>query len=73
VMAYRMAGLMGALALPPGEENRMVEEKMTAFRDAAIDGSWALASGKSFSAATQDALKPIHKRVKANKQRLTRG
>lgn len=72
VMAYRMAGLMGAMSLPRGEEYRMVEEKMSAFRDAAIDGSWALASGKSLNAATQDAMKPIHKRVKANKKRLTR-
>ncbi|WP_407495279.1 antifreeze protein [Pseudooceanicola sp. MF1-13] len=72
VVAYRMAGMMGALALPPGEEHRMVAEKMTAFRDAAIDGSWALASGKSLQAATQVALKPIEKQVAANKRRLTR-
>lgn len=71
VFAYRVAGMMGALALPPGEEKRMVDEKVKAFSDAAMDGGWALASGKSLNAATQDALKPIHKRVKANKRRLT--
>jgi hypothetical protein len=72
VMAYRMAGLVGAVPLPPGEASRMVDEKVKAFTDAAIDGSWALASGKSLDVATRAAMKPVQRRVSSNKRRLTR-
>ena len=72
VMAYRMAGLMGAWPLPPGEQSRMVDEKVRAFTDAAIGGGMALALGKSLDVATKEAMKPVQRRVSSNKRRLTR-
>ncbi len=72
VMAIRIAGLAGLMALPPGEAMRMVEEKAPAFTDAWLKGAVAMASGAGVPAAMGVALKPLHRKAQANRKRLTK-
>lgn len=71
VVTMRLAGLAGLWPLPPGEAMRMVAEKGPAFADAWSSGAMAWAMGETSSAAMDATLDPLHRRARANRQRLS--
>ena len=71
VVTMRLAGLAGLWPLPPGEAMRMVTEKGPAFADAWSSGATAWAMGESSTAAMDATLDPLHRRARANRQRLS--
>lgn len=71
VVALRLAGLAGFWVLPPGETTRMVAEKGPAFVDAWSRGAVALTRGATSSAAIGASLRPLSRKARANKRRLS--
>lgn len=72
VMALRLMGLSGALPARPGETERMFSEKPMAFFDAQTAGLKAMISGKSPDQIFDAAMKPLSRKVSANRRRLLR-
>jgi hypothetical protein len=66
-LAKISAGGSGAIA----ESRRMVSEKLAAASAAQTGAAGALASGKGIGAATQGAIAPVKRTVRANRRRLT--
>lgn len=71
VMALRLMALSGWLPYQAGENRRMVDEKSKAFTKAAIGAHHAIISGKSPDDVARAAMKPIRKKVRANRKRLS--
>ena len=72
VMTLRLLGFAGAIPSHPGEVNRMITEKPVAYTEAWFRAAEAVVAGKSADAIMEAATKPLHRKVRANKQRLMR-
>ncbi|ETW13673.1 hypothetical protein ATO8_06571 [Roseivivax marinus] len=72
VMAIRIAGMAGFLALPPGEALRMVNEKSPAWTRAAMDSGKVIAGGGSMVDAMGAGMRPLHRAASSNRRRLSR-
>jgi hypothetical protein len=72
VVGMRMLGMVGAWKVTPGENNRMVTEKIAASRESAMAAGRAIAGGKSPIVVAGAALKPYSTRTKSNVKRLAR-
>jgi hypothetical protein len=73
VIALRLMKIAAGGPSGAAEYARMVSEKFVAAAAAHSAGAIALASGKSFEAATTLALAPVRSHVRANHRRLSRG
>ncbi|MCL4065285.1 hypothetical protein M3484_01680 [Pseudomonas sp. GX19020] len=72
VIAMRMAGMMGMWPVSPGENARMVSEKLAALQEAQIAVMKAAMKGASPATMAEAALRPVRRRTKANAERLAR-
>lgn len=72
VMAYRMLGLWGLWAVTPSERDRMVDEKLPVFADAAMAAGRVAAGGGRPDQIWAAALGPIGRRTRSNARRLSR-
>lgn len=72
VVAMRMLGLMGMWRVSPGENTRMVTEKLAAAQQSALAATRATLAGKPPAVAAALALKPVRRRTRANLTRLAR-
>ena len=72
VIAMRLMKIAEGGPEADAECERMVTEKFAAASASLTAAANALASGKSFEAATKLALAPIQRRVRANHRRLSR-
>lgn len=72
VIALRSLAMAGLLPKRPGEDRRMVEEKVVAFGQAALAAGAAAARGGDAGAVTRAAIRPLSRRAGSNVTRLTR-
>jgi hypothetical protein len=72
VIGMRLLGMAGLWSVNPGENARMVSEKLAAAQDATLAATRAAMQGKSPAIIAEHALKPIRRRTSANVKRLTR-
>ncbi len=72
VIGMRMMGMMGMWRVTPGENARMVSEKVSALQASGLAASRAALAGKSAAVVADHALKPIRRRTSANVKRLAR-
>jgi hypothetical protein len=72
VIGMRMLGMAGLWRVTPGENARMVSEKLAAAQDSTLAATRAVLAGKSPAVIADHALKPIRRRTSANAKRLTR-
>lgn len=72
VIAERTAGLMGLREHEPGENARMVSEKIEAFFDSAIAVWMTACQGGSPDRMMFAALAPVSAKVRDNAHRLSR-
>ncbi len=70
VMALRMMGMAGALPQRRGENERMVSEKAPAMAKAYAAATQAVMSGKRPDEILTEAMKPVSRKVRANRKRL---
>lgn len=70
VLTMRLLGLSGAWSLPDGESQAMIGEKIPAFTEAALSGTFAMMSGGSPDRVFRKTLEPISSKASANRQRL---
>jgi len=73
VIAMRVMGMAGAWPLRPDEMQRMVLEKGPAFWKAATKAQDAAFSGAPPQTIALAALKPLTRKARSNRRRLTRG
>ena len=73
VIAMRLMKIAGGGRDGGAECTRMVVEKFDTVVAAQTAGALALAKGKSVEAATELAMVPVRRRVRANRLRLIRG
>jgi hypothetical protein len=71
VVALRLAKISAGGSGAVAESRRMVSEKVAAASAAQAGAAGALASGKGIGAATQAAIAPVKRTVRANRRRLT--
>ena len=72
VIAMRMMGMAGVWSVSPGENNRMVSEKMRAGMKAGLAAQRSAMSGGSATDIAEAALAPVHRTTAANARRLSR-
>ncbi len=72
VIAMRMFGMMGIWPVSPGENARMISEKIAAAQEAQLAVMQATMRGASPATIAEAALRPVRKRTKANAARLAR-
>ena len=72
VMTLRLTGLAGWHRLPAGEAFRMVAEKPPAFAEAFAGWQKAALAGKDFGAQGAAFARPLSRKARANRTRLTR-
>lgn len=72
VLTARLLGLSGILAMPDGERQTMMSEKLPAFTEAALSGTFTALSGGSPDRIVRDTLEPISSKASANRARLQR-
>lgn len=72
VIGMRMLGMFGLWRVTPGENRRMVAEKLAAAAEAGLAASRAAATGRSPAQIGAQALKPVRRRTGANLRRLSR-
>lgn len=72
VIWMRLWGMAGAWNLAPGENRRMVHEKLAAGLAAQTAAAAALMAGKTPTHALGAAIKPVRRRTGANLRRLAR-
>jgi hypothetical protein len=70
VVVLRLFKIAAGGADSSAECTRMVTEKVKAVADAQTAGAVALAQGKSITTATERAMAPIRRSVRANHRRL---
>lgn len=70
VLTIRVLGLSGVWPLPDGESQTMFGEKIPAFTEAALSGTFAMMSGGSPDRVFRETLEPISSKASANRQRL---
>jgi hypothetical protein len=71
VIAMRLAKIFTGSPGAVAESRRMVSEKVAAVSIGQKDATTTLVSGKGIGAATQAAIEPIKRTVRANRRRLT--
>ncbi|SFA98495.1 hypothetical protein SAMN05421688_2107 [Poseidonocella pacifica] len=72
VIAMRLWGMAGLWSVSPGENNRMVDEKLRAAQNAGAATFKAIASGQSPDRIASAAIRPFRKATRANHRRLTK-
>lgn len=72
VIAIRMMGMAGLWPVPRGENHRMVREKAPAFAESWMAASRAFWSGSGPDAALTAWHRPLTRKARANRRRLTR-
>ena len=72
VIWMRMLGMGGLWAVPRTENARMVAEKQLAFAAAGQKAFAAMATGKPADAVLMAAARPLRRKTRANRKRLTR-
>lgn len=72
VMAMRLFGMIGLWPLGPGEEARMVSEKLRALQESQAAALKAVMRGASPLGVAEAALKPVGRRTRANARRLAK-
>ncbi len=72
VIWMRLWGMAGAWNVSPGENRRMVAEKVKASLQAQQSAALALAAGKSPVQAVAAAVKPIRRKTSSNLSRLSK-
>jgi hypothetical protein len=72
VIGMRMLGMAGLWRVTPGENTRMVSEKLAAVQESAVAVTRATLQGKAPAIVAEHALKPIRRRTSANTRRLVR-
>lgn len=72
VIALRMTGLAGWHPLPAGEAARMMAEKPPAFAAALLGWQKAALSGGDWGAQGDAFARPLSRKARANRKRLTR-
>lgn len=72
VIALRTLGLMGMLPAAPGENTRMVAEKMKAFQTSVNRAAQLAAAGQPAQAVLAGAWAPYSRATATNYKRLTR-
>lgn len=72
VIWMRMMGMAGGWNVSPGENGRMVAEKISALIEAQQLATRALGRGKTPLEAATVALKPVRRRTSANLSRLSK-
>lgn len=72
VMAYRTLGILGLWAVAPGENKRMVTEKVPAFAEAAMAASSAAMAGRRPDEVLGAWMKPLRRKTRSNARRLSR-
>lgn len=70
VMALRLMGMSGTIPARRGENKRMVAEKTPAMIDAYAAATKATLAGKRPDQIMSDAMKPLSRKVRANRKRL---
>ena len=71
VMAMRLWGMMGLWPVAPGEDRRMVSEKLQAIQAAQLAAIRAMLRGASPLGVAEAALRPVGRRTRANAKRLS--
>jgi len=72
VIALRMAGMAGVWSMGPGENQRMVDEKVAAMTLSARAVFAAGMAGKSPGAVALAGIRPLRRRTRANVSRLSK-
>lgn len=72
VIAMRMMGMAGVWSVSPGENARMISEKMRAGMKAGAAAQKSALSGGSATDIAEAALAPVKRATAANARRLTR-
>ncbi|MBD3665914.1 antifreeze protein [Sulfitobacter aestuariivivens] len=72
VIALRLMGLSGVVPARRGENARMVTEKWPAMMHAGIAANQAMLAGKSPDQVMEAGLRPLSRKVRANRKRLMR-
>ncbi|MBY6110714.1 MULTISPECIES: hypothetical protein [Halomonas] len=72
VIGMRLMGMKGFWSVAPGEDLRMVTEKMTAFTQAAMAAQRAAISGRSPDQVLTAAIKPLGRKTSSNTRRLSK-
>ncbi|WP_068296665.1 hypothetical protein [Pararhodobacter sp. CCB-MM2] len=72
VIAMRLLGLAGLWRVSPGENARMLLEKIDAGSEAGLAATRALVRGAPPLAIAGAALKPVARRTAANSRRLSK-
>lgn len=72
VIALRMWGLAGAWQMAPGENQRMMTEKLSAAQASGRAMTRAAMAGATPGEVASAGLKPVRRRTQANVARLTR-
>ena len=72
VMTLRVLGMMGLWNVPRGENNRMVAEKPPAFTESWVGMSRAFWTGKSAETVFNAWARPLTRKARANRKRLSR-
>ncbi|MGR3762304.1 antibiotic ABC transporter (plasmid) [Roseobacteraceae bacterium NS-SX3] len=72
VIALRTLGVMGMLPAAPGENTRMVAEKVKAFQTSANRAAQLAAAGQPAQAVLAGALAPYSRATASNYKRLIR-
>lgn len=70
VIGMRVLGMAGMWSVTPGEDARMVSEKVYAVTRAATDAGRAALRGESPDRITAAAIKPLRQKTRANAKRL---
>ncbi|MFC3616193.1 antifreeze protein [Lutimaribacter marinistellae] len=71
VIWMRVLGMGGLWAVPKSENSRMVAEKQLAFTLAGQKALTAMAHGKPADAVLMAAARPLRRKTRANRKRLT--
>jgi hypothetical protein len=70
VLTMRLLGLSGGWSMPEDERDAMIREKLPAFTEAALSGTFAAMSGRSPAHVVRETLEPISSKASANRARL---
>lgn len=72
VIWMRSMGMVGLWNTAPDENTRMVAEKQQALMKAGLEAWTATLAGKPPHKVVKTSMKPVRRRVRANRKRLTR-
>ncbi len=72
VVAMRVMGLAGARAVPEGERDRMLSEKVPAFTEAMVSGALTAWAGRGPDRVLSAVIEPISTEARANRARLSK-